>query len=113
MASMLWSPQGNAKQYAYGAELGYIVQQNVWASVGYNFSGFTDRDLTGSDYTMEGLYVRLRMKFDEKDIHKQTKIFRNGDEDRVSLDNAVYDVAAEPTPVLPPNPEAKKAGGKL
>jgi hypothetical protein len=113
MASMLWSPQGNAKQYAYGAELGYIVHQNVWASVGYNFSGFTDRDLTGSDYTMEGLYVRLRMKFDEKDIHKQTKIFRNGDEDRVSLDNAANDLAAEPTPVLPPNPEAKKAGGKL
>jgi len=81
MASVMYSPQGNTTQYAYGAELGYLVQQNVWASAGYNFSGFTDRDLTGSDYTMEGLYLRLRMKFDEKDIQKHTKIFRSAADD--------------------------------
>ena len=81
MASMLYSPQGDAKQYAYGGEVGYVVQQNVWASAGYNFSGFTDKDLVGNDYTMHGFYLRLRMKFDEKDIHKQTKVFRSvGDE---------------------------------
>ncbi len=81
MGSMLYSPQGRAKQYAYGAELGYLVQENVWASLGYNLSGFVDRDLTASEYTMEGLYVRLRMKFDEKDINKHTKIFRNVNEE--------------------------------
>lgn len=86
MGSMMYSPKGGTMQYAYGAELGYLVQQNVWASAGYNFSGFTDRDLTGSDYTMQGLYVRLRMKFDEKDIQKHTKIFRSAADD-VSLDN--------------------------
>ncbi len=77
MGSMLYSPQVNAKQYAYGVEVGYILQQNVWASLGYNFSGFNDRDLTASDYTMEGLYLRLRMKFDEKDVQKTTKIFNS------------------------------------
>jgi len=88
MASVMYSPQGNATQYAYGAELGYLVQQNVWASAGYNFSGFTDKDLTGSDYTMRGMYLRLRMKFDEKDIQKHTKIFRSS-MDEVSEEPAI------------------------
>ena len=66
--SMMFSPQGNTKQYALGAEVGYLMQQNTWVSVGYNFTGFSDRDLTGSDYTARGTYVRLRMKFDEKNI---------------------------------------------
>jgi len=75
MGSMLYSPKGNSRQYAVGAELGYLVQQNIWASVGYNFTGFTDQDLAGSDYTMQGLYVRMRVKFDEKDIEKRTSLF--------------------------------------
>ena len=85
MGSMLYSPKGKAKQYAYGAELGYLMQQNIWASVGYNLLGFTDKDLTGSDYTMEGLYLRLRMKFDEKDINKHTKVFTNIPEKSVEI----------------------------
>lgn len=69
-ASVMGSPQGQTKQYAYGAEAGYLVAQNVWVSMGYNFSGFYDRDLTGSDYTRQGVYLRMRMKFDEKGIER-------------------------------------------
>lgn len=65
MASALYSPQGHATQWASGLELGYQLQQNLWASAGYNWAGFTDRDLSGADYTSRGLYVRLRFKFDE------------------------------------------------
>jgi hypothetical protein len=65
MGSVMGSPQGGTNQYAHGAEVGYLIDKNIWASVGYNFSGFSDRDLTGSDYTRKGVYVRLRMKFDE------------------------------------------------
>lgn len=61
----LYSPQGNARQTAYGAELGYILQANVRVAVGYNVAGFNDRDLSGSDYTARGVYLRLRFKFDE------------------------------------------------
>jgi hypothetical protein len=64
-ASMLQSSTGQARQYAYGAELGYLVHQNVWLSVGYNVQGFTDRDLSGADYTSRGAYIRMRIKFDE------------------------------------------------
>ncbi len=65
LGSVLYSPQGAAKQYAVGLETGYQLQQNLWLSLGYNFTGFSDKDMTGSDYTNSGLFLRLRFKFDE------------------------------------------------
>lgn len=65
MGAYMWSPAGKAKQKAIGAEVGYLVRQNLWLSVGYNATGFSDRDLTGTDYTNKGAYIRLRFKFDE------------------------------------------------
>lgn len=65
LASLMYSPQGASKQYALGVEAGYQLQDNLWLSAGYNWRGFNDRDLTGSDYTNQGFYVRLRFKFDE------------------------------------------------
>jgi uncharacterized repeat protein (TIGR01451 family) len=50
---------------AVGAELGYLVMQNLWLSGGYNLTGFKDPDLAGQNYTQRGLYLRLRFKFDE------------------------------------------------
>ena len=38
---------------------------DVYKRQGFNWSGFHDRDLSGSDYTAQGFYVRLRFKFDE------------------------------------------------
>jgi hypothetical protein len=52
-------------QKASGFEVGYALKQNLWLSAGYNVSGFTDRDLTGAEYTSKGPYLRLRFKFDE------------------------------------------------
>ena len=64
MTSLMYSPQGSSKQWAQGAEVGYLVQTNLWLSLGANWRGFSDRELTGSDYTNRGVYVRLRFKFD-------------------------------------------------
>jgi hypothetical protein len=55
----------SAHQQSIGAELGYIVAKNLWLSLGYNFQGFSDQDLAGEDYTQNGVYLRLRFKFDE------------------------------------------------
>jgi uncharacterized repeat protein (TIGR01451 family) len=55
----------SAHQQSIGAELGYIVAKNMWLSLGYNFQGFSDQDLAGEDYTQNGVYLRLRFKFDE------------------------------------------------
>lgn len=58
--------QTGANQYAWGMEVGRLLRQNLWLSAGYNWSGFTgDRDLNGYEYTQQGVFVRLRFKFDE------------------------------------------------
>ena len=72
MTSVLYSPKGAARQWAQGAELGYQVQTNLWLAAGVNWSGFYDRDLSGSDYTRKGVYIRLRWKFDE-DLFRSDK----------------------------------------
>ena len=58
--------QSGANQYAYGVEVGRLLRQNLWLSAGYNWTGFEgDRDLNGYEYTQQGLFLRLRFKFDE------------------------------------------------
>ena len=71
LAYRMWSPRINS-QNAFGAELGYLVTSNLWLSAGYNWAGFRDYDLAGSEYTSRGAYLRLRFKFDER-------LFRGGD----------------------------------
>ena len=56
---------GGARQLGLGAEVGYLLSENLWLSLGWNVFGFTDRDLTAQDFTQRGAYLRLRFKFDE------------------------------------------------
>lgn len=56
---------GGARQHAYGVEIGYVLMDNLWATLGYNWRGFSDQDLSGSDYTNRGWVLGLRYKFDE------------------------------------------------
>lgn len=55
----------NQAQTAYGLEAGYLAHQNARVSLGYNLVGFTDKDFRELEYTNSGLYLRLRVKFDE------------------------------------------------
>jgi uncharacterized repeat protein (TIGR01451 family) len=63
--SDLFSQHFGNVQYANGVEVGYILRQNLWLSVGYNFTGFYDRDLTADEATRQGPFIRMRFKFDE------------------------------------------------
>jgi len=65
-ASVMGDARLRSRQTAVGAEVGYRVQDNMWASAGVNLRGFKDRDLSGDDATARGVYVRLRFKFDER-----------------------------------------------
>jgi uncharacterized repeat protein (TIGR01451 family) len=65
-ARMLFSAGGRSRQQGLGAETGLRLQRNLWLSLGYNFSGYSDKDLEGSDSTSKGVFVRLRFKFDER-----------------------------------------------
>ena len=68
--------KGGDKQYAYGVEIGYIVMDNLYATLGYNWRGFassgTAAGLTGNDYTNRGWVLGLRYKFDE-DLFKKNE----------------------------------------
>jgi hypothetical protein len=64
--------QGGAKQYAYGLEVGYTLVDNLLVTAGYNWRGFRDDDLAGSNYTNRGWVLGLRYKFDED-------LFKGGD----------------------------------
>ena len=51
--------------YAYGPSIGFSPAENVWASVGYNVSGFSDEDFKDSEFSNDGVYFKLRVKFDQ------------------------------------------------
>jgi fimbrial isopeptide formation D2 family protein len=51
-----------------GLSVGYNVVENAWMSVGYNFTGFSDKDFSASDYTAQGPFVRFRFKFDQSTV---------------------------------------------
>ncbi len=51
--------------YGTNASIGFTAAKNLWISVGYNFSGFTDRDFSKAEFTAAGPFVKLRLKFDQ------------------------------------------------
>ena len=70
-AGVLWGDNSDGKRWLLGGEVGYLLAQNLWLSAGYNFSGYSDKDLTDSDTTTQGPYLRLRFKFDENLFNKK------------------------------------------
>jgi hypothetical protein len=67
LTSSMWGGEGGRRS-ALGGEVGFQIQKNLWFSTGYNFTGFADRDLVSSNFTTRGVFVRLRVKFDESAI---------------------------------------------
>jgi len=66
-----WSVQ----QYNYGTSvsLGYNFVKNIVVRVGYNITGFTDRDFSKADFTSEGPFLKLSMKFDQVSARRAVK----------------------------------------
>ena len=68
--SALVSGNLQSAQFGFGPELGYVLKNNIRFGLGYNLFGFRDRDLGAEDYTSQGAYLALRMKFDEGLLHR-------------------------------------------
>ena len=51
--------------FSGGPSAGVSPAQNVWISVGYNITGYRDRDFEADRYTRSGAYVTARLKFDQ------------------------------------------------
>ena len=54
-----------SNQYSFGPSIGFSPVDDVWLSAGYNFDGFNDRDFQAAEYSRKGLYLKLRIKFDQ------------------------------------------------
>jgi uncharacterized repeat protein (TIGR01451 family) len=65
---VLHSWESEVKDFSYGLSFGYLLADNVWVSLGYNFEGFKDEDFSGSEYTSKGLFFKFRMKFDQDTV---------------------------------------------
>jgi hypothetical protein len=58
-----WNEQ--AMDYGLGASLGFQAFDNAWLAVGYNLLGFDDQDFGSAGYRAQGVYLAMRMKFDQ------------------------------------------------
>jgi hypothetical protein len=64
----LFGESGDGLDFSTGISIGRKIYQNVWVSVGYNFSGFHDEEFSRSDYTQAGFFFRVRMKVDQQSL---------------------------------------------
>ena len=62
--SMLTSEDAGTS-YSWGPSIGVSPIDNVWVSAGYNFQGFKDDDFEAAEYSREGVYLQMRIKFDQ------------------------------------------------
>lgn len=70
---MLHSWALDETRYGTAASAGFTAAKNLWISVGYNFTGFTDRDFSKADFTAQGPFVKLRMKFDQVSVREAVR----------------------------------------
>ena len=57
---------GRAWTWSVGPNVGISPVENTWISVGYNVTGFEDRDFEAARYTRSGPYVTFRLRFDQQ-----------------------------------------------
>lgn len=73
--NILHSWDAGQMRYGTGVSVGRDLVKNLWLSVGYNFTGFTDQDFSSAEFTAQGPFVKIRMKFDQKSVKDMAKLF--------------------------------------
>ena len=63
--SYLTSDGTNTAQYSFGPSIGVSPVKNIWVSAGYNVKGFNDDDFEAAEYSRKGVYLQMRLKFDQ------------------------------------------------
>jgi uncharacterized repeat protein (TIGR01451 family) len=61
--------------YATGSFIGYRLFKNGQFIVGYNFNGYKDQDFSRFNETDKGVYIKMRMKFDQDTLKESLKYF--------------------------------------
>lgn len=65
---ILHSSNADNFRYSIGPAIGVNVYKNAWLSLGYNIDGFEDEDFSSAEYTANGPYIKLRLKFDTSTV---------------------------------------------
>ena len=87
--------------YSYGPTIGVSPVDNLWVSLGYNVSGYSDDDFEAAEYSRKGPYIKLRFKFDQ---HSAEGLLR-----RISPESRRYKEWADSQP-LPGSGPAPSTG---
>lgn len=61
----LVNAQSNSSSYSFGPSVGISPVKNIWINAGYNFSGFRDDDFEAAEFSRQGVYLQMRLKFDQ------------------------------------------------
>jgi len=64
-AHALLGARAKSAQFGLGMEVGRLLAEGLWASMGFNFFTFRDADLLTQHGEQPGLYFKIRWKFDE------------------------------------------------
>ncbi|WP_345549033.1 OmpA family protein [Microbulbifer aestuariivivens] len=64
-ASALNSWSAGTHSFSFGPQVGFSPVRDGWVTLGWNLSGFRDRDFEAARYTAKGPYLQLRFKFDQ------------------------------------------------
>lgn len=62
---MMTSSSLGTTSYSYGPSIGVSPVKNVWINAGYNAVGFKDDDFEAAEYSRKGVYLQMRIKFDQ------------------------------------------------
>ncbi|WP_245647691.1 hypothetical protein [Novosphingobium lentum] len=54
--------------FAFGPQIGIVPADNVLLTLGYNISGFRDRDFAAARTTDKGVFASIRLKFDNSTL---------------------------------------------
>lgn len=68
--NVLSSWNTSSHDFRTGLSVGHTPIENVWVSIGYNFTGFVDEDFTAADYTARGPFVKFRFKVDQASLRQ-------------------------------------------
>jgi hypothetical protein len=64
-ATVFDTPDAGTRERSFGLDVGRRFGTKLWVSVGWNLTGFSDRDFSRERYTAQGPYLRFRLHVDQ------------------------------------------------
>jgi len=71
--SILHSYTANNYDYGLGAFVEVSPKKDTVFTLGYNTEGFDDEDFSQQNYHHEGIYIRIKTKFDQESVKSMAK----------------------------------------